>query len=91
MQTSSQRLNFPIQAALDAIIYCKLLDQTNQVDADKETNLIQLCACLYLAAKVNEFELVKIRDIINVVQFTTMKTIEAEIPEVQGDEEMLDE
>ena len=34
--------------------------------------LIQLCACLYLAAKVNEFELVKIRDIINVVQFTML-------------------
>ena len=29
-----------------------------------------LTACLYLAAKVNEYELAKIRDIINVVQFT---------------------
>ena len=33
---------------------------------------IEHCACLYLAAKVNEFELVKIRDIINVVHFTML-------------------
>ena len=40
---------------------------------------------------MNEFELVKIRDIINVVQFTTLKTTEEEIPTVKGDDEMLDE
>lgn len=39
----------------------------------KEDSLIQQCACLYLAAKVNEFELAKIRDIINVVQFTMLQ------------------
>ena len=32
--------------------------------------VVPLTACLYLAAKVNEYELAKIRDIINVVQFT---------------------
>ena len=55
--------------------------------------LIQLCSCLYLAAKVNEFELVKIRDIINVVQFTlTTESNKAalNIQEIE-DEEMLDE
>ena len=32
--------------------------------------MVPLTACLYLAAKVNEYELAKIRDIINVVMFT---------------------
>ena len=73
LRTSAQRLEFPIQAAIDGIIYNRLLESSKSttVSADggssTETTLIQLCACLYLAAKVNEFELVKIRDIINVV------------------------
>ena len=40
--------------------------------AKQDQTLLRLCACLYLSAKVNEFELVKIRDIINVVQFTML-------------------
>ena len=60
--------------------------------------LIELCSCLYLAAKVNEFELVKIRDIINVVQFTlTTESNKASLnlqeqrSNLFEDEEMLDE
>ena len=34
---------------------------------DQMDKLLRFSACLYLSAKVNEFELVKIRDIINVV------------------------
>ena len=99
MRTSAQRLDFPIQAALDAIIYSKLLESSelSTVAGDggqnSETTLIQLCACLYLAAKVNEFELVKIRDIINVVQFTMTQGVYD--PQQQGDdaedEDMLDD
>ena len=63
-----------------------------------EMTLIELCSCLYLAAKVNEFELVKIRDIINVVQFTlTTESNKASLnlqeqrSNLFEDEEMLDE
>ena len=80
LRKSAQRLDYPIQAAIDAIIYSKLIESHHEKTRDAastelnaitdEMTLIQLCSCLYLAAKVNEFELVKIRDIINVVQFT---------------------
>jgi len=72
MRTSAQRLDFPIQAALDAIIFFKLFSQQQTIRAEDDTALLRLCSCLYLSAKVNEFELVKIRDIINVVQFTML-------------------
>lgn len=29
-----------------------------------------ICACIYLSAKVNEYEHVRLRDIVNVVMFT---------------------
>lgn len=45
--------------------------------------MVPLTGCLYLAAKVNEYELAKIRDIINVVMFTL------KYPQDPDDEESL--
>ena len=84
---------------MDAIIYSKLLESSQQAMltdmATSESDLIQLCACLFLSAKVNEFELVKIRDIINVVQFTMNQAKEpasiTDLTQDGEDSEMMDE
>jgi len=51
-------------------MYAKLIKWGLEETGDRQDLFIEHCACLYLATKVNEFELVKIRDIINVVHFT---------------------
>ena len=57
--------------------------------------MVQLSASLYLASKVNEYELVKIRDIINVVQYTLTRKKRAETEvadeDLGRDVEMIDD
>ena len=57
---ASQSLNLPLHSYLDALLifnYCSLQFQNQSL----------LSSCIYLSTKMNELQLIRIRDIINAV------------------------
>ena len=82
-------MTFPIQAATDAILFYKIIVDSNskqtdqakkeiaesgdEIMADSRENvlntLIDCCASLLLSCKVNEYERVKIKQIVTVMHY----------------------